>query len=527
MTFDADRTAAWIKRNGRVPLLALGGFALGLVVVFGVLAVMPDDSGDTSSPSHLNKISSAAGGDTAPAADSSGGGDGSAKGGHHHHKKDDGDANAGGGDAKASAGDDKSGKKPGELAKLFGKKDTTPKTPPTSVRIAPVKQENIAPQQTAVGNVIANQSVALIARVSSQITQVKFNAGDDVKAGQVLFVLDDREIKAALDQAKAKQAGDEAQLVSLKKELDRQQLGVTKGFASKSNLDVAQAQYATGQALVESDEASVESLEAQESYTTVTAPIDGRTGTINFTLGNIVRANDTVAMVTINQIKPISVQAALPQNTVDAVRAAQQTGPVTVVATTNSGKQVQGKLQYIDNAIDTTTGTYAVRAIFDNQDETLYPGTLVNISISLGQDQPQLTVPEAAIQHDQKGGDYVYVIDAQNTAHMTLVKVARIQNGVAVIADGLTAGQNVTTDGMMSIKDKGPVQINTTPEAIAADDTSGQAQDTPGASGLAPVTSADTNGAPDSNAVGQSSSALPDNATPAQATTPTQHPVSQ
>jgi multidrug efflux system membrane fusion protein len=433
---DAEQVKSWLKRNARLPLLALGGFALGLVVVAGILTVMPDGS-----PNDLNKIETASGA-SAPVTTA-------------EPKKD---------DAKAG----------GFKKLLSGKKDSGPKTPPPSVRVAPVAQKSVAPELTSVGNVIPNQSVAVSARINSQITEVKFNAGDDVKAGQVLFVLDAREVAAALSQARAKLAGDQAQLVALKKELDRQQLGVSKGFSSKSGLDVAQAQYASGQALVESDQALVESLEAQESYTVITAPIDGRTGTINYTLGNIVRSNDTVPLVTINQIMPIAVQASLPQNSVDAVRAAMRGGTVRATATTNSGKTVQGTLQYIDNAIDIASGTYVARAIFENTDETLYPGTLVNLSIALGQDKPQLTIPEVAVQHDQKGDTFVYVIDTQNVARLTMVKVIRIQDGQALIGEGLSGGENVAIDGMMSIKDNGPVIINAGPETRADEDPSEQ-----------------------------------------------------
>ncbi len=431
MHFDAQRAKAWIQRHGRIPLLALGGFIVGLVLVFGILSVMPG-----SEPAQLNRIESASG-VPAPAA---------------QPQKND--------SAK------------GGLKKLLTRdKDKGPKVPPPSVRVARAERKNVAPELTAVGNVIPNQSVALVARVNSQITEVKFNAGDDVKAGQVLFMLDDREIKAAVAQARAKLAGDQAQLVALKKELDRQQLGVSKGFSSKSGLDLAQAQYASGLALIESDQAQLEALEAQESYTTVTAPIDGRTGTINYTLGNIVRANDTLPLVTINQIKPIAVQAALPQNSIDQIRAAMRGGQVRVAATTNTGKTVEGALQYIDNAINPATGTYAARALFDNADETLYPGTLVNITIALAQDRPQITVPEVAIQHDQKGAAYVYVIDEQKIARMTPVKVTRIQEGIAVIGEGLTGDETVATDGMMSIKDQGPVEINTAPDDTTKDET--------------------------------------------------------
>lgn len=343
--------------------------------------------------------------------------------------------------------------------KSAGGKDVTQKTQAASVRVAPVEAQSIAPELTAVGNVIPYETVAVTARINSQIAEVKFKAGDYVEKGAPLFVLDSREIQAGLNQAKAKLAGDQSQLETLKKEYDRAELGVTQGFSSQSVRDLARAAYDQAQSNIRMSAAQVDSLKVQLSYTLITAPISGRTGTVNYTQGNVVPANSTVPLVTINQIRPISVQAALPQTSIDGVRAALAQGPVTVEATTNTGKKVSGTLEYIENTIDTATGTYNTRSTFANDDETLWPGTLANVRLSLGQGQETLTVPEVAIQHSQTG-DFVYVIDGEDTAHKRDVKVARIQEGKALIAEGLKAGERVATDGMMAIKDGGPVTIN-------------------------------------------------------------------
>lgn len=339
-------------------------------------------------------------------------------------------------------------------------KDGAPKTPPVSVRVAPVEAQSIAPELTAVGNVIPYETVTVTARVNSQIAEVKFKAGDYVEKDAPLFILDSREIQANLNQAKAKLAGDKSQLETLKKEYDRAELGVTQGFASQSVRDLARAAYHLAESNARVSAASVETLKVQLSYTVINAPISGRTGTVNYTQGNIVPANSTVPLVTINQTSPISVQAALPQNSIDAVRAAMAQGPITVEAITNTGKKVSGTLEYIENTIDTATGTYNTRSTFENDEETLWPGTLVNVRLSLGQGQETLTVPEVAIQHSQTG-DFVYVIDDESVAHKRDVKVARIQEGKALITDGIKSGERVATDGMMAIKDGGKVEINT------------------------------------------------------------------
>src|SRR5206468_321532 len=144
-------------------------------------------------------------------------------------------------------------------------------------------------------------------------------------------------------------------------------------------------------------------------FTQITAPISGRTGTVSLTAGNTVKAND-LPLVVINQVKPIWVQFSLPQHVLDKVRQAKAAGDAPATAQHEGGKLVSGKLDYIENAVDTTTGTFAVRALFDNADESLWPGMFVNITLKVGEENDALTVPEVAIQHGP-AGDYVFIID--------------------------------------------------------------------------------------------------------------------
>lgn len=337
-------------------------------------------------------------------------------------------------------------------------KNAGPQTPPPSVRVATVQAKSIAPELTGIGNVIPYESVALSARLNSQVVDVKFKAGDAVEKGDLLFVLDARELQADLKQAQAQLASNNAQLDGLKKEYERQELGVAQDYASKADRDRAKAAYESQIAVVQSTKALIDNLRVQISYTNITAPISGRTGTINFTQGNVVRENDTVPLVTINQVQPISVQTSLPQTSIDTVRAAMAAGQVPVEAVTNAGKRVEGVLEYIDNTIDPNSGTYVARATFANADEALWPGSLVNIAIRVGESQAELTVPQVAVQQSASG-DFVYAVDAEGTATRRDVVVDRIQDGYAILKQGVKRGEQVAIDGMMSIKDGGKVSI--------------------------------------------------------------------
>lgn len=336
-------------------------------------------------------------------------------------------------------------------------------SPAIAVKLAPVQQQDVPIRITAVATVMPFQTVAVRSRLDSQIMEVKFHDGDTVKKGDVLFLLDDRALKAQKVQTQANLARDRAQLDNARRQFDRLAKLGARGFASKADQDNARAAYETAQANVGADQAALENISVQLGYTTILAPIDGRTGTINVTVGNTVKAND-VPLVTINQIRPIYMQASLPQDSFDSLRAAMQTGVVPAVASRNDADKVvteNGRLAYIDNAIDQATGTFVVRASFDNPDESLWPGMLGTLTLQVGSYTQATTVPEVALQH---AGDetFVYVV-AEGKAHKKDVTVKKIQSGLAIIAKGLTPGEQVTIDGMMSLQDGSDVTTASAP----------------------------------------------------------------
>ncbi len=333
-----------------------------------------------------------------------------------------------------------------------------PQKPPVLVRLADVERRDIPMESEAVGTVVPTESVAVRARLDSQIKEVKFRDGDYVKKGDLLFVLDDSALSAQLRGQEANLARDRSQMENLERQYSRNQQLVKNDYASAAELDDSKAAYDAQKATVNATGAAAQNLKVQIEYTKIKAPISGRTGTINVTAGNNVKANDTQPLVTINQVKPIRVQFSLPQTTLGAIREAMKSSDVDILIKQDAGKEpLHGKLEYIDNAVDQQTNTFIVRALFDNPDETLWPGMFVNATIKLGEEAQVLTVPEEAIQHGQDQ-DFVFVI-ANDVAKRTAVKIARLQSGIAVIESGLKDGDRVAIDGLLTISDGASVKI--------------------------------------------------------------------
>lgn len=327
------------------------------------------------------------------------------------------------------------------------------------IRVAPAIQESVPVQIQSIGTVLPFQTVAVKSRLDSVISEVKFKDGNTVKAGDILFQLDDRALKTQYDEAKANLTKDQVQLTNLRQKLERNKTLAKDNLAiSRETLDDSRAAVDAQTALVQADKAQLDNLDVQLSYTQIKAPIDGRTGTINITAGNTVKSNDTVALVTINQIHPILIQVSLPQQYFDVVRQSMAAGGVTANAKRDKSEKIAvGKLTYIDNTVDAASGTFVARAAFDNEDETLWPGMLANLSLDVGATDGVLTIPDNAVQ-DSPNGKFVYVVK-DSVAKKTPVDIDRIQDGKAIIRNGLNKGDQVAIDGIMSLKDNAKVKI--------------------------------------------------------------------
>lgn len=318
------------------------------------------------------------------------------------------------------------------------------------VKVVKVVLKDMPLELRVAGSVVAKNTVAVKSRLDSQIMEIKFKDGDYVKKDELLFVLDDRSLKAQLNQLQANLVRDKAQMDNLKKQYERSKQLVKQGYDSYANLDTAQAEYEVAKANFKATDATIDNLKVQIEYAKVRAPISGRAGTINITLGNNVKANDTSPLVTINQIKPIRVQVSLPQKYLEIVHDRIKS-KINVTVLHDDGKETLGKLEYMDNGVDQTTGGFVVKAIFENEDEKLWPGMFVNLKINLGDEKSAITVPEEAIQHGQTG-DFVFII-VDKKAVKKDVKISRMQNGMAVIENELKEGEVVAIDGILFLRD--------------------------------------------------------------------------
>jgi len=328
-----------------------------------------------------------------------------------------------------------------------------------SVTVAAATRQDVPIQLSLVGSAEAFETVAVKSRLDSQITEVAFKDGDLVKEGQLLFTLDDRTLAAQARELEASLAQGKAQLANSRLQYDRAQELFKSKSVAQARVDDTKAAFEAQQAAVQATQASLDNIRVMLGYSRITAPISGRAGSIHATRGNNVKANDTTPLVVINQVQPLRVQVAIPQRYVGEVRRAMAAGIATATATHDgAAKESQGALDYLDNAVDMTSGTLAAHVRFANEDEALWPGMFLRVTLTLGIEQAALTVPAAAIQGDE-GARFVFVVDEAGKAKRTSVTVARIMADVAVIESGLEEGTRVITDGLLRVSDGTSVEI--------------------------------------------------------------------
>lgn len=319
------------------------------------------------------------------------------------------------------------------------------------VEVATVVRKPMPVQLDALGTVMPIASVALKSRVETQIAEIHFQDGASVKQGDLLFTLDSRQLEAQLHQAEGVLARDRAQLAGAERDFARYTDLVAKNATTQVNLDNARTQTDMLRATVKADESQVENLKVQVSYTRIRAPISGRISAATLKVGNLVRSADTTPLATVNQMAPIYVAFAVPQRVLAEVREAAKAGGAKVEAFTPGDREpVTGTLAMLDNAVDATTGMMVLRAVMDNRDEVLWPGTLVNTRLTL-RVEDAVVVPSAAVQSGQ-GGTYVFVV-ASGGAKVRPVKVERTVAAESVVASGLAPGDVVVVDGQLLLTD--------------------------------------------------------------------------
>lgn len=341
-----------------------------------------------------------------------------------------------------------------------------PAGPRLPVIVAEAQRQDVAIELSAIGAVEPFETVALRARVDGTIDRVLFKDGDEVKAGDLLFIIDARDVEAQLRQAEATQARDRAQLANARRELDRQTQLAQRDFATRSALDTASTNAQVLENTVKASEAAMDALKVQLTYAQIRAPIDGRTGSVGLTRGNLVRASDAASLVTINRIQPVKIAFALPQREFVRLSQAQAAGPVAVTATppgatkTAATTEETGSLIFIDNQLDASTGTIALKAEFANAHRVLWPGMFVDVTVRLGVETGVLTVATSAVQQGQKGA-YVFVVGPGDIARFRTVAPGRVADGQTVIESGLEAGERVVLEGQLRLADGMPVAPQT------------------------------------------------------------------
>ncbi len=342
-----------------------------------------------------------------------------------------------------------------DRSKAAEKSSRDTKPAPVQVTTATVTQRDMPIYKTGIGTVIATQSVTVKARIDGQLERVGFSEGQDVKAGQVIAVLDPRTYQAQLAQAEAQKARDQAQLGNARADLQRYTGLLGEDAATQQQVDTQKALVAQLLAAVQTDDAAINFAKVQLSFTTITAPIGGRVGARLVDAGNIVHAADANGLVVINQIDPITVLFTLPEeNFQDINRALHESStPLQVVAYPRNGEQPlgTGRLTLLNNQIDTASGTVQLKGVFPNPGHALWPGQYVNVRIVLRHDPQALTVPAAAVQRSQDG-TFVWLVGSDGKAVNRTVKVASIQDGIAVIETGVQAGERVVVDGQYNLK---------------------------------------------------------------------------
>ncbi len=303
----------------------------------------------------------------------------------------------------------------------------------------------------AIGSVEAFSVVSVQSQVSGELQKVLFHEGDTVKAGQILFQLDRRPFHAALQEAIARKDHDRALLENAKKEVARYRDLAGKRYVSGADLDGVQANAAALEASLRADRSAVEAAKLNLQYATIRSPIDGRTGSLLVNAGNVIKANDK-ALVVIRQVKPIYVRFSLPEHDLPGVRARMAKDKPTVEAwpRDQSGSPERGELSLVENSVDAATGTIELKAVFANDNERLWPGQYTDVSLELGIEHDATVIPAAAVQQS-RDGEYVFVLGADDTVEQRKVTVKRTVGEEAVVASGLSAGDQVVTDGQMQL----------------------------------------------------------------------------
>ena len=328
-----------------------------------------------------------------------------------------------------------------------------------SVELAKAERKSVPVDVDANGTVTPISSVALKSRLETTIVAVHFEDGARVSEGDLLFTLDSRQIDAQIEQAEGVLAKDQAQLEGAQRDLRRYNDLVGKGATTQVNVDNARTQSDILTGTIKADQAALDNLKVQKSYTLIRAPFAGRISAANVKVGNFVRPADTAPLAVINQMAPVYVTFAVPQRVLVDLRESMTKGLSRVTATIPGHQRSEtGKVAMVENTVDATTGMVTVRGIMSNQNESLWPGTLVTTKLVI-RSEDAIVVPTVAVQRSQSG-NFVFVVK-DGVAGIQPVSVDRTSEGMSVISEGLSGGETVVVDGQLLLSDGTRVEPRT------------------------------------------------------------------
>ena len=341
-------------------------------------------------------------------------------------------------------------------ADTFGERDAVP------VLAAKVVQKNVADTIRAIGRVEAFSTVDVKAQINGQVMQVHFLQGQDVKQGDLLFTIDPRPFEAALQQAQANLAKDRAQYREAAADEQRYLTLLKENVGSRQQYDQVEATAASLSASMQADEAAVQTARLNLEYTEIRAPIDGRTGDLLVHAGNLVKPDADTAMVVINQVHPVYVDFSIPEQQLPAVREfmAEQKLAVQVSLPEQQGPLESGELSFVDNSVDSKTGTINLKGQFANADSRLWPGEFVNTTLVLREHPDAILVPSQAVQTGQQGS-FVFVVQPDMKATIRPVVIGESVDNQTVVTSGLKPGETVVTDGQLRLIPGATVTIKT------------------------------------------------------------------
>lgn len=329
---------------------------------------------------------------------------------------------------------------------------------PVPVRAATALEKDMPVEVRAVGKIVSSESVAIRPQVSGTLVAAHFREGQTVKKGDLLLEIDRRPFQAALSEAAARLAQDRARAENARSDATRYADLVEKEFVTRQQYEAAKANAAALEAQVAADEAALERARLNLAYASVRAPISGRTGRLLVHPGNVVSAGAPEPLVTIEQVKPVFAEFGIPERHLAALRAPRDAPPAVLLTPAAGGKPIEGTLAFVNNAVDAATGTILLKAQVPNEDEVLWPGQLVDVTVRIAERAKAVVIPASAVAAGQQG-DYAYVVTPEKKAELRPVVVEQAGETEAVIAKGIAPGEVVVTEGQLKLRPDSPVEI--------------------------------------------------------------------